>query len=170
MCPTEENIVLVRSIFTLHSASRDRPYRTRRRPWTVRGLVSLPPDLHVNGWQVMGTGTLTTVINYLHHKRCWNWLSSTRTHWIYLRNKFWFTRKSACSLIACISLVMSSVWALFNINNNEQFIIRKHTILLNMRTTFLPIRQIQLDWLDSGSLNANLADGPPTLAQSKADH
>ena len=57
-----------------------------------------------------------------------------------------------------------------NHNKNEQFITKEqHNFNLNKCTTFLPIRQIQLDWLDSGSLNTNLADGAPTLVQSKAD-
>ena len=54
-------------------------------------------------------------------------------------------------------------------NNNEQFITKKqHNFTLNARTIFLPIQQIQLDWLDSGSLNAYLANGAPTLTLSKA--
>ena len=51
----------------------------------------------------------------------------------------------------------------FNITTKEQ-----HNFTLIMLTTFLIIRQVQLYWLDSGSLNSNLADCAPTLAQSKA--
>ena len=85
------------------------PYRAA----ALQSPTVVPPscDLHVNGRHVMGTGTLTTVINYtlgLPALQEILKLITFNAYSIYLRNKFWFTRKSSCSLIAFISLVILS--------------------------------------------------------------
>ena len=58
----------------------------------MRELARLPPDLHVNGRQVMDTGTLTTVINYTldlpASQQMLKVVPSTRANSIYFRNKF----------------------------------------------------------------------------------
>ena len=45
---------------------------------------------------------------------------------------------------------------------------KNNNFTLNTRKIFLPIRQIQIDAFNSGTLKTNMADGAPTLAQSKA--
>ena len=87
-------------------------------------------------------------------------LTPTNWRWNFLRYilaEEYFTYASNRK-IRCSSMY-SIITIIYNLTPEKQ-----HNFTLNMRTTFLSIRQIQLDWLDSGSLNANLADGAPNLA------
>ena len=112
----------------------------------------------------MGTGKLTTVINYT-----LGLPASQQMLKLINFNANTFNISPKQILVYSQKFLFTDSLYLLNHNNNEQFITKKqHTFTLNTRTTFLPMRQIQLYWLDSGSLNSNLADGEPTLFQSKA--
>ena len=99
------------AITTRRTVRLEISYLTRQRPWTERELAFLPPDLHVNGRQVMGTGTLTTVINYTlglpASQQMLKLINFNANSFNISPKQILVYSKSSCSLIACISLAPS---------------------------------------------------------------